>query len=99
MYLIESNEFVKIVLETADVLNNFFSNIVQNLDIPRDLNDETLVSNTNNTTLKSVFKYRNNPSIVEIQNKYKDKGSFNFIEVDQKNIQIDIIKLDVVEAS
>ena len=90
---------MKIVLETTDVLNNFFSNIVQNLDIPRDLNDETLVSNTNNTTLKSVFKYRNNPSIVEIQNKYKNKGSFNFIEVDQKNIQIDIIKLDVVEAS
>ena len=90
---------MKIVLETADVLNNFFSNIVQNLDISRDLNDEPLVSNTNDTTLKSVFKYRNNPSIVKIQNKYKDKGSFNFIEVDQKNIQTEIIKLDVIEAS
>ena len=33
IHLIENNELVKPDLETGEVLNNFFSNIVQNLDI------------------------------------------------------------------
>ena len=82
--LIENNELVKTDLETAEVLNNFFSNIVQNLDISRYSNDEPLVSNTNDATLKAILKYRNHPSIIAIQNKCKGKGNFNFIEVGQK---------------
>ena len=35
IHLTENNELVKTDLETAEVLNNFFSNIVQNLDISR----------------------------------------------------------------
>ena len=77
---------MKTDLEVA-VLNNFFSNIVQNLDISRHSNDEPLVSNTNDATLKAILKYRNHPSIIAIQNKCKDKGSFNFIEVNQKQIE------------
>ena len=82
--LTENNELVKTDLETAEVLNNFFSNIVQNLDIPRYSNGKPLVSNTNDATLKAILKYRNPPSIIAIRNKCKDKGNFNFIEVDQK---------------
>ena len=40
IHLIENNEVVKTDLETAEVLNNFFPNIVQNLDISRYSNDE-----------------------------------------------------------
>ena len=89
---------MKTDLEVA-VLNNFFSNIVQNLDISRHSNDEPLVSNTNDATLKAILKYRNHPSIIAIQNKCKDKGRFNFIEVDQKQIEKEILKLDVNKAS
>ena len=99
IHLIENNELVKTDLETAEVLNNFFSNIVQNLDISRYSNDEPLVSNTNDATLKAILKYRNHPSIIAIQNKCKDKGSFNFIEVDQKQIETEILKLDVNKIS
>ena len=99
IHLIENNELVKTDLETAEVLNNFFSNIVQNLDISRYSNDEALVSNTNDATLKAILKYRNHPSIIAIQNKCKDKGNFNFIEVDQKQIEKEILKLDVNKAS
>ena len=45
------------------------------------------------------MKYRNHPSIIAIQNKCKDKGNFNFIEVDQKQIEKEILKLDVNKAS
>ena len=99
IHLIENNELVKTDLETAEVLNNFFSNIVQNLDISRYSNGEPLVSNTNDATLKAILKYRNHPSIIAIRNKCKDKGNFNFIEVDQKQIEKEILKLDVNKAS
>ena len=99
IHLIENNELVKADLETAGVLNNFFSNIVQNLDISRYSNNELLVINTNDATLKAILKYGNHPSIIVIQNKCKDNGSFNFIEVDQKQIEKEILKLDVNKAS
>ena len=69
IHLIENNELVKTDLETAEVLNNLFSNIVQKLDISRCLNDEPLVSYTNDATLKAILKYRNHPSIIATQNK------------------------------
>ena len=91
--------FVKTDLETAEVLNNLFSNIAKNLDISRYSNDEPLVSNTNDATLKAI---RNHRSIIAIQNKCKDckdKDSFSFIEVDQKQIEKEVLKLDVNKAS
>ena len=72
---------------------------MQNLDISRYSNDEPLVINTNYATLKAILKYRNHSSIIAIQNKCKDKGNFNFIEVDQKQIEKEILKLDVNKAS
>ena len=56
IHLIENNELVKADLETAEGLNNFFSNIVQHLDISKYSNNEPLVSNTNDTTLKAILK-------------------------------------------
>ena len=77
---------MKTDLEIAEVLFDFSSNIVQDLNISRYSNNESLVHNTNDATLKAIFKYRNHPSIIAIQNKCKDKSNFNFIEVDQKQI-------------
>ena len=45
------------------------------------------MSNINDATLKAILKYRNHPSIIAIQNRCKDKSNFNFIEVDQKQIE------------
>ena len=49
--------------------------------------------------MKAILKYRNHPNIIAIQNKCKDKGNFNFIEVDQKQVEKEILKLDVNKAS
>ena len=79
-------------------LKSLFSNIVQNIDISRYSNDETLVRNTNNATLKVILKHRNHPSNIAIQNKCKDRGNFNFIKVDQKKVKKEILNLDVSKA-
>ena len=76
--LIENNELVKTDLETAQLLNKIFSNIVQNLDISRYSSDEPFVSNNNYATLKVILKYRNHSSIIEIQSKCKGRGNFQF---------------------
>ena len=47
---------MKTNLESAKVLNNFISNIEQNFDISGYYNDEPLVSNTNDATLKAILK-------------------------------------------
>ena len=83
-HLIENNELVKTEQETAEGLKNIFPNIVQTPDSSSYSNDEALVSNTNVATLKAILKYRNHPSIIAVQNKYRDMGNFNFIEVHQK---------------
>ena len=67
IHLIENNELVKTDLEIAEVLNKYFLNIVQNLDISSYLNGERLVSNTIYATLKTILKYRNHPNITAIR--------------------------------
>ena len=44
------------------------------------------------------MKYRTHPSIIAIENKCKDNANFNFTEVDQKQIEKEILKLDVNKA-
>ena len=94
MHLIESNEPVKTHQETLEVLNNFFSSIVQNLGISRYSNDEPLVSYTNDVTLEVFLQCRNHPAI---WHKCNGKDSFSFIEIDQKQIQLEILKLHVIK--
>ena len=56
-------------------------------------------SNTNDATLKPILKYRSHPSITKIQSKCKDKDTFNFVEVDQKQVEKEILKLDLNKPS
>ena len=65
--LIENDEIIKIEKETAKVLNAFFSNITQNLDIQQCNLDDPICKNINDTLLKAIVRYRNNPSIVAIK--------------------------------
>ena len=65
IHLLENNELVKTDLETAELLNNFFSN-VQNLDISRISSEEHFINCIEDRTLKAILKYRKHPSIVAI---------------------------------
>ena len=56
IHLVENDELIKTDLETAEVFNNFFSNIVQSLKISRYTNEEPIVSNISDPTLKAILK-------------------------------------------
>ena len=64
IHLIENNEHRR-------GFKYFSSNIIENLDISRYSNNETLVSNAHDTTLKEILKYRNHSSTNAVQKNVK----------------------------
>ena len=66
--LIENENLVSDDAEVATCLNNFFSYIVKNLEIPKyDVEDDLHLNMNSHPTLKAVFKYKNHPSIISIR--------------------------------
>ena len=89
---------VKQTLGKAALCNNvhpYKTNIVQNLNIPRFENDEPVVNNISDPTLKAILKYRKHPGVITIRDKFKIKETFSFVEVDQKEIEKEILNMDV----
>ena len=85
----EKSEIVK----TAETLNSFFSNIVKNLNISRYSEFDTVTENIADPTLNSIFKYKDHPSILAIQNNCENE-TLRFSEVNIEDIKKDILKLD-----
>ena len=82
--LIENDEIIKTEKGTAEVLNAFFSNIVQNLDIQQCNMDDLICENINDPLLKAIVRYRNHPSIVAIKKFCNSKSHFSFKNVQRK---------------
>ena len=59
----ETEKVLEMDTDTEKVLNNFSSNVVQNLATSRYIK---------HSTLKATLTYRNHPSIVSIQSKHRD---------------------------
>ena len=71
--LTENGEIVSSVRDIADKFNDFFGNVVQNLNIPK----ENSMLNTNlciNPVLAVVKKYKHHQSIISINKKMREKG-------------------------
>ena len=59
--LIENGEIVETEKETADVFNNFFGNIVKNLNISQYSDFDPIIENVKDPTLKAILKYKKIP--------------------------------------
>ena len=80
--LSEKGELVKTELETAEVLNKFFSNIVNNLEISKYSKYESFIDNIEDQTLRAILKFKNHPSIIAI--KINSKVQMFFISENSK---------------
>ena len=58
----------------AETFNNFFSNIVKNLNIDSDLSDITSQTNNADPVFRVFEEYANHPSVFKIKRKMSDKG-------------------------
>ena len=84
--------------ETAETLNNFFSNIVKKLNIPKFNSNNSVTKNIKDPVFKAILKYKNHPSILAIQ-KYSKNKTFHFEEVNIEEVEKEILKLDKIKAS
>ena len=89
----------KTEMKTAEIFNSFFSNIVKNLKIPQYPNFDPIAQIIEDPTLKAIVKYKNHPSILTIQAKYKGKNKFSFTEVTTQDIEKEIFDLETKKAS
>ena len=79
--LTENDDIIKIEKGATIVLNAFFSNIVQNIDIQHYNVDDPICENINDPLLKAIVRYRNHPSIVAIKKFCNSKSHFSFKNV------------------
>ena len=97
--LIENGEIVKIEKGTAEVFNNFFGNIVKNLNISQYSDFDPIIENVKDPTLKAILKYKNHSSILAIRTKCNKNGIFSFRSVSFKEIETEIRLLKLNKAS
>ena len=90
----EKRESVKTELETAEVLNKFFSNIVNNLEISKYYKCEFFIGNIEDQTPRAILRYRNHPSIIAIKSKFKSEDVFYSRELEKKETQKELLKLN-----
>ena len=76
--LIEEYEFVESDINTAQILNTFFSNIVSNLKIAEYANCDPISDKINNPVIESIGKYRNHTSMLKKRRSMHQESVFSF---------------------
>ena len=79
--LVKGDDIIDDDKEVANIFNNFFTNIVQNLN--KTMNDEHLPGTENlaDNANMALKKYENHPSIVAISRLVTRKGNFSLSQV------------------
>ena len=79
-------EIIKSDKETAKALNELFSNVVTNLNIPQFNQIDRTSENISDPVIKAIVKYRAHPSIIVIKENCTSKSNFNFMFVEKVGI-------------
>ena len=96
--LTENEKMLTSESETAETLNNFFSNKCSNPNIPKFNSTNSASENIKDSVFKAISKYKNQPSILAIQ-KYSRNNTFHFEEKNIGEVENEILKLGKTKAS
>ena len=83
--LVEETNILKIDKETAKILNNFFSTIIQNLKISQYEEQDPISASIGDIVMRSVVEYKAHPSIIAIKENFNSSIPFNFLFVDKED--------------
>ena len=97
--LSENYKIMKTEEETAELFNNFFGNIVKNLNISQYSNFDPIIEKVKDSTLKAILKYEKHPSILAIRTKCNRNVDFSFKEVSFNEIETEIRLLKLNKTS
>ena len=84
--LVERTEIIKSDNETAKFLNNFFSNVIQNRNIPQYHEENPISDSIRDPVMNAVGKYRTHPSIISIKKNCASDTPFIFSFVEKEDI-------------
>ena len=96
--LVENDEIITDDLKIAETFNNFFSEIVPNLNITTNsdiLMDTSLIDDP---VLKAIKRYEKHPSIKMIKEKMEQTKTFTFKKPNRAEIEKNICNLDISKA-
>ena len=85
--LIENEEIINNEKEICEIFNNFFSDIVTTLNIPK-IPCSVNVDSTDDTVSIAINKYKNHPIIKEIRNKTPISRKFAFQQVNREEVKL-----------
>ena len=91
--LVKDDEIISDSQKVAELFNNFFANIVTELNLAIDEDLLENVDHIRNPITKATEKYKNHPSVKLISEKY-DKNIFSFEYISFEQIEKEIRKLD-----
>ena len=77
----------------AEILNNFFTNVVSNLNIQKYHDKLVNINNVKDPIARSTEQYKNHPSIVAVIIKTANKF-FKFNSISKEEIEKEILNLD-----
>ena len=95
--VVKGKEIIKTDQANAKMLNNFFTNIIKDLEIPQYNQIDPICQNIIDPVIKAIIKYRNHPRIIAIKERCSNlKFSSSFNEKDYtlkeiKNLQINML--------
>ena len=94
--IVECDEIIRSDNETAKVLNEFFANIVTNLNIPQFNQIDRTSENISDPVIKAMVKYRAHPSATAIKENCISKSNFNFSFVEKVEMSfINVRKMEI----
>ena len=97
--LMDNDEVTSDGIGVAEKLNNYFVDVIENLDILPFIEDNEIETNTCHVIDTIVSKYKNHPSILKIKEYVNITEQFLFIKTTTHEIQNQILKLDPKKAS
>ena len=77
----------------------FLWKLVKNLEINQYSNFDPVINNIKDPTLRAILKCTDHPSILAIQNKWKNQNKFSFEETDLASIEKGIHNLEINRTS
>ena len=92
--LVENQKILMTENQIATTLNDFFSNTIKTLGIPKCDQSDPVLDTVNDDTLKAVLKHRKHPSILTISNLW-----VLFSDVTLQDIYKEVKKVDTTTAS
>ena len=92
--LVESDDIVTENKEIAEVMNDYFTNIASNLNLPKIPKQSSVTHAFPDDIHRIIHEYRSHPSVIAIQEKFSESDKFDFKNIDDDELERHIGKLN-----